>query len=107
MSRLTLALDAMGGDIGPRITVPASIKALEQDPVLSLLLFGDSQQISPLLNNIPAELKQRITSAHEGLRIGIGARRRRALRPLEAPCGPPRIYKAAERPDPRFPPFIS
>jgi len=54
----------MGGDIGPRITVPASIKALEQDPVLSLLLFGDSQQISPLLNNIPAELKQRITVCH-------------------------------------------
>ena len=64
MSRLTLALDVMGGDIGPRITVPASIKALEQDPVLSLLLFGDSQQISPLLNNIPAELKQRITVCH-------------------------------------------
>jgi len=64
LSRLTLALDAMGGDIGPRITVPASIKALEQDPVLSLLLFGDSQQISPLLNNIPAELKQRITVCH-------------------------------------------
>ena len=64
MSRLTIALDAMGGDIGPRITIPASIKALEQDPVLSLLLFGDSQQISPLLNNIPAELKQRITVCH-------------------------------------------
>ena len=64
MGRLTLALDAMGGDIGPRITIPASIKALEQDPVLSLLLFGDSQQISPLLNNIPAELKQRITVCH-------------------------------------------
>ena len=64
MSRLTLALDAMGGDIGPRVTIPASIKALEQDPVLSLLLFGDSQQISPLLNDIPTELKQRITVCH-------------------------------------------
>ena len=64
MSRLTLALDALGGDIGPRVTIPASIKALEQDPVLSLLLFGDSQQISPLLNDIPTELKQRITVCH-------------------------------------------
>jgi len=54
----------MGGDIGPRVTIPASIKALEQDPVLSLLLFGDSQQISPLLNDIPTELKQRITVCH-------------------------------------------
>ena len=64
MSRLTLALDVMGGDIGPRVTIPASIKALEQDPVLYLLLFGDSQQISPLLNDIPTELKQRITVCH-------------------------------------------
>ncbi|EPE75191.1 phosphate acyltransferase [Pasteurella multocida 1500C] len=54
MSRLTLALDVMGGDIGPRITIPASLIALEKDPMLSLLLFGDSQQILPLLENIPA-----------------------------------------------------
>ena len=49
MNRLTLALDVMGGDIGPRITIPASLSALEADPMLSLVLFGDSQQISPLL----------------------------------------------------------
>lgn len=64
MSRLTLALDAMGGDIGPRITIPASIKALEQDPTLSLLLFGDSQQINPLLHSVPDHLKQRLTLCH-------------------------------------------
>ncbi|VEH65901.1 phosphate acyltransferase [Rodentibacter pneumotropicus] len=49
MNRLTLALDVMGGDIGPRITIPASLLALENDPMLSLILFGDSQQISPFL----------------------------------------------------------
>lgn len=64
MSRLTLALDVMGGDIGPRITIPASIKALEKDPMLHLLLFGDSQQITPLLDNIPPELKARLTLCH-------------------------------------------
>ncbi|MDU8924631.1 phosphate acyltransferase PlsX [Pasteurellaceae bacterium LIM206] len=64
MSRLTLALDMMGGDIGPRITVPASIKALEQDPMLSLLLFGDSQQINPLLENIPRTLCDRLQVRH-------------------------------------------
>lgn len=64
MSRLTLALDVMGGDIGPRVTIPASIKALEQDLMLSLLLFGDSQQILPLLENIPASLQQRIKVCH-------------------------------------------
>lgn len=64
MSRLTLALDVMGGDIGPRITIPASIKALEKDPMLHLLLFGDSQQITPLLDNISTELKTRLTLCH-------------------------------------------
>ncbi|QIM69090.1 phosphate acyltransferase PlsX [Basfia succiniciproducens] len=64
MSRLTLALDVMGGDIGPRITIPASIKALEKDPMLSLLLFGDSQQINPLLEQVPSALKERLRVCH-------------------------------------------
>lgn len=64
MSRLTLALDVMGGDIGPRITIPASIKALEQDPMLSLLLFGDSHQINPLLNTVPVSIIDRLTIRH-------------------------------------------
>lgn len=64
MSRLTLALDVMGGDIGPRITIPASVKALEADPMLSLLLFGDSQQIHPLLENVPNDIRARLTICH-------------------------------------------
>lgn len=64
MSRLTLALDVMGGDIGPRITIPASIKALEQDPMLSLLLFGDSQQIFPLIKSLSPHLSSRLTVRH-------------------------------------------
>ncbi|WP_439286929.1 phosphate acyltransferase PlsX [Lonepinella sp. BR2357] len=69
MSRLTLALDVMGGDVGPRITIPASLKALENDPMLSLLLFGDSQQISPLLANIPENLTKRLTLCHTSHQI--------------------------------------
>ena len=64
MTRLTLALDVMGGDIGPRITIPASILALENDPELSLILFGDSQQISPLLNNCSQSILERIQVQH-------------------------------------------
>ena len=64
MSRLTLALDAMGGDIGPRITIPASILALERDPTLSLLLFGDRQQILPLLSSAPNSIRQRCDIVH-------------------------------------------
>ena len=54
----------MGGDIGPRITIPASILALENDPELSLILFGDSQQISPLLNNCSQSILERIQVQH-------------------------------------------
>lgn len=64
MTRLTLALDVMGGDIGPRITVPASFLALENDPELSLILFGDSQQISPLLNHSSQSVLERIQVQH-------------------------------------------
>lgn len=64
MTRLTLALDVMGGDIGPRITIPASLLALEKDPMLSLILFGDSQQITPLLENCPKALLDRIQIQH-------------------------------------------
>ena len=64
MTRLTLALDVMGGDIGPRITIPASLLALENDPELSLILFGDSQQISPLLNHSSKSVLERIQVQH-------------------------------------------
>ena len=64
MTRLTLALDVMGGDIGPRITIPASLLALENDPELSLIIFGDSQQISPLLNKCSQSVLERIQVQH-------------------------------------------
>lgn len=68
MSRLTLALDVMGGDIGPRITIPASLKALDDDPMLSLLLFGDSRQIQPELDKasdkISSNVRERLVVRH-------------------------------------------
>lgn len=64
MTRLTLALDVMGGDFGPRITIPASIKALEADPMLHLLLFGDTQQITPFLAQVSDSIKARMTLCH-------------------------------------------
>ncbi len=67
MSRLTLALDVMSGDIGPRITMPAAIKAVADDPRLSLLLFGYQDQIFPYLNQLPTHLthlKERLIIRH-------------------------------------------
>ncbi|MDX7999615.1 phosphate acyltransferase PlsX [Xenorhabdus sp. Reich] len=60
MTNLTLALDAMGGDFGPRVTVPAALQALVSNPQLKLLLVGNPETISPLLANKNAELLSRL-----------------------------------------------
>ncbi len=49
----TIALDAMGGDHGPCIVVPAASQALLENPALKFIFFGDQAQISPLLDKNP------------------------------------------------------
>ncbi len=43
---LTLALDVMGGDQGPLITIPSAVKAINQLPNLHLILCGDENIIT-------------------------------------------------------------
>ncbi|MDF7666603.1 phosphate acyltransferase PlsX [Orbaceae bacterium ESL0727] len=49
MDNLTIALDAMSGDYGPRIIIPAALQALNCHPNLSILLVGDPEEITPFL----------------------------------------------------------
>lgn len=51
MDSLTVALDVMGGDSGPLITIPSAILAIQTLPKLRLILCGDN-------NAILAQLKQ-------------------------------------------------
>ncbi len=44
-----IALDAMGGDTGPRTIVPAAAASLIRHPSLSFIFFGDEAVIAPLL----------------------------------------------------------
>jgi len=44
-----ISVDAMGGDHGPSVVIPACAKALEQRPQVSLLLHGDEAKIAPEL----------------------------------------------------------
>lgn len=43
---MKVALDIMGGDYGPSVTVPAALKALKTYPLLSLILVGNGQAIA-------------------------------------------------------------
>lgn len=49
----TIAIDAMGGDFGPPVTIPATALALAQSPDLRFLLFGDESKIRPWLDRHP------------------------------------------------------
>ncbi len=45
---VTIAVDAMGGDHGPRVTVPAVVSSLEKHPDLHICLFGHRRPTRPL-----------------------------------------------------------
>jgi len=49
LQTITVALDAMGGDFGPRVTVPAAVQALSHFPELKVILTGDQQLITSQL----------------------------------------------------------
>jgi glycerol-3-phosphate acyltransferase PlsX len=57
---LTLAVDAMGGDFGPCVTVPASLQALASHSELVLLLVGDPDIISSFLAKADSSLQRRV-----------------------------------------------
>ncbi|ARU93643.1 phosphate acyltransferase PlsX [Tatumella citrea] len=61
MTRLTLAVDAMGGDFGPPVTVPAALQALASHSQLELLLVGYPDEIQPLLARADSSIHQRVT----------------------------------------------
>ncbi|MCW8864479.1 MAG: phosphate acyltransferase PlsX [Colwellia sp.] len=64
---LTLALDVMGGDQGPLITIPSAIKAINQLPHLHLILCGDENIITTELARL--KISQDVLSQHKQLSI--------------------------------------
>ena len=47
---ISIAVDAMGGDFGPPVTVPASVQALSFYPSLNIILVGDEKKIKAELD---------------------------------------------------------
>ena len=62
MSKSTISLDAMGGDIGPEVVIPAAISALKKFDDINLVLVGDESVIR-------ASLKRHHSAVAERLRI--------------------------------------
>ena len=52
-SRIRIAIDCMGGDLGLRVSIPAAVTSLSQFPDIDLTLVGDQSAIESALS--PAE----------------------------------------------------
>ena len=64
MRNFTIALDAMGGDFGPHISLPASYKSLQLHSNLFITIVGDEQKINPLLKKYHLLDHARVTLVH-------------------------------------------
>jgi glycerol-3-phosphate acyltransferase PlsX len=62
MKEITVAVDVMGGDHGPHVTVPAALKCLDRNDGLNIILVGST-------SSIEAELKARRRKVGPRLRI--------------------------------------
>lgn len=58
MGKVTLAIDAMGGDRGPTIVVAALVKALQSFPDVDFILVGDESRLLALLQREGRKLTQ-------------------------------------------------
>ncbi|MBK8163364.1 MAG: phosphate acyltransferase PlsX [Gammaproteobacteria bacterium] len=77
---LTIALDAMGGDRGPAVTVPASLYALKDNPDLHLILVGDQQTLLHELQQHSASVGDRLTVRHASQQVSMQELPSQALR---------------------------
>lgn len=78
-ARLTIALDAMGGDHAPDMVVAGADEARQRCPDIRYLFFGDEHRIGPLLDRRSA-LKDVSTIRHTPDAIGNDAKPSVALR---------------------------
>ena len=76
----TIAIDAMGGDIGLDATVPAAIEVLKQHSQLKIILVGDKDSIEAKLTQVPSNIRQQISIQHASQVVGMDEKPALALR---------------------------
>ena len=78
---MRIAIDAMGGDFGPRVVIPACIDALQRHPQLLLTIVGQQDKISPYLSSqLRQQYADRLTVLHAEKVVGNADRPSHALR---------------------------
>lgn len=61
---LTISIDAMGGDHGPSVTIPASLDCLKENAELKVILVGDQAVLEPLLVDALSRFPGRLSIHH-------------------------------------------
>ena len=67
---LVVAIDAMGGDSGPDLTVPACLELLRTLPDVSLILVGVADQIEPRLAGTSVRDRVEVVAASQVVEMG-------------------------------------
>lgn len=80
MSQKIIALDAMGGDHGPSVIVPAARKALKEITGISLVLVGDEQKLRTEINRLGLQGESRISIHHASEVVGMDEAPAQALK---------------------------
>ena len=76
---ITVAIDAMGGDLGVDMTIPGASRALERHPNTRFLLVGDEALIAPALEK-QTRLKSVSQIVHADVQVAMNAKPSQALR---------------------------
>ena len=79
MKDYTIAIDAMGGDFGPEVTVPAALSVLAAHPQLKLILVGDSPSLERVLA-AQRSVSNRLTIQHASQQVSMNELPSQALR---------------------------
>jgi len=77
---LTLAIDAMGGDIGPSATVPAALNVLAEQRDVQCILVGQQKVLEPLWQQHGMQFTDRLRIHHADQVVEMGERAQDALR---------------------------
>ena len=77
---VTLSIDAMGGDFGPQVTVPASLACLKKNPDLNLIMVGDQVVLNELLAKAILSFPDRIKIHHASQIVEMDESPQKALK---------------------------
>ena len=81
MTQITIALDGMGGDVGPDVVVPAALQALKAtDGAVRLILVGQEDVLSAQLAKLKAKGHPGIVIRHASQLVSMDEPPAQALR---------------------------